>query len=371
MILQILTILFLVFFLSKPVLSFQGITGRPIVIIIDSSASMGTKDLLPNRFERAKIEVLNLLSKFKNRVTLIVAKDRPVVLISSGRREDIEKALKREKLFLGEGNLNYAIAYAENLFKNLSCDIYIFTDGSEKLSISKDSSHNYYIHVIGKKGDNVGILDGRVFQKNNRISQVFLKIGNFSESSKSFNIRLLKDGNTILTTKLALNPREIKTLTFEVPLLVGKIEAYLDLKDELLEDNRAYFYVPNFSPKVLIISMGNPFLEKAVRSISSSQVEIRRDIVNVEFNKYDFCIFDGLIPYSEIPGNFLFIGGYPGLDPKKIEKIGKIKILSWEEHPILRFVQLYGITVDNAYLFKDESLKPLIYSNKGPVGFYY
>lgn len=116
--------------------------------------------------------------------------------------------------------------------------------------------------------------------------------------------------------------------------------------------------------------MGNPFLEKAVRAIPGAKVEIRRDIVKIDFKNYDFFIFDGLIPYLKIPGKFLFIGAYPGMDPNKIEKVGKVKILSWEDHPILRFVQLYGTQIDNAYVFKDEKLKTIIYSTKGPVGYY-
>lgn len=371
LILQILTVFFLVFFLSKPILSFQWKAGNPVVVILDSSASMGARDLAPSRFERAKMEIIRFSKEVRNKIALVVSKDKPMLLISSGRSEDIERTLSKEELFLGEGNLNYAISYVENLFKNPYYEVHIFTDGSEKIEILGNSPHKYYIHVIGKDGNNVGIIDGRVFQKNSKESQIYLKIGNFSKSFQNFNLRILKDKRSILTTNISLSPQEIRNLSFDLPLLTGKIEAILEIKDDLLDDNKAYFYVPIFSPKVLIISMGNPFLEKAVKSILSAQVEIRRDILNVDFNKYDFCIFDGLIPYSEISGNFLFIGGYPGLNPQKIEKIGKVKILSWEEHPILSFVQPYGISVDNAYLFKDERLRPLIYSDKGPIGFYY
>lgn len=371
LLLQILTILFLVLFLSKPILSFQGGVGNPVVIILDSSASMGARDIVPSRFEKAKMEIIRLSKEIRNKMSLVVSKDKPVILVSSGKAEDIEKALNKEELFLGEGSLNHAITYVENLFKNPNYEIHIFTDGGEYIDIPKDTVHKYHVHVIGKDSNNVGIIDGRVFQKNNKESQIFLKVGNFSKSNKSFNLKILKDNRTIITTNVTFSPQEIKNLSFDLPLLVGKIEATLEVKDDLLEDNKAYFYVPTFSPKVLVITMGNPFLEKAVRSIPSAQVEIRKDILNIDFKKYDFCIFDGLIPYSEISGNFLFIGGYPGLDSQKIEKIGKVKILSWEEHPILRFVQLYGISVDNAYLFKDEKLRPLIYSDKGPIGYYY
>jgi len=370
LLLQILTVMFIILFLSKPVLSFEGIAGRPVIFVLDSSASMTAKDISPSRFERAKTEIINFSKKIHNKASLIIVKDKPQLLISSGKNTEIEKVLKDEKPFLGEGNLNYAISYVENLFPKESCDIHIFTDGTEKLDIPKNSQNNYFIHIIGKGGKNLAILDGRVFQKNEEVSQIFLKIGNFSNNSEEIPITVKNDGKNLFRTKIHLQQKEIKTLTFETPILKGKIEASIDMKDDLPEDNIAYFYVPDFSPKILIITMGNPFLEKAVRAIPGAKVEIRRDIVKIDFKNYDFFIFDGLIPYLKIPGKFLFIGAYPGMDPNKIEKVGKVKILSWEDHPILRFVQLYGTQIDNAYVFRDEKLKPIIYSTKGPVGYY-
>ncbi len=370
LLLQILTVMFIILFLSKPVLSFEGIAGRPVIFVLDSSASMTAKDISPSRFERAKTEIINLSKKIHNKASLIIVKDKPQLLISSGKNTEIEKVLKDEKPFLGEGNLNYAISYVENLFPKESCDIHIFTDGTEKLDIPKNSQNNYFIHIIGKGGKNLAILDGRVFQKNEEVSQIFLKIGNFSNNSEEIPITVKNEGKNLFRTKIYLQQNEIKTLTFETPILKGKIEASIDMKDDLPEDNIAYFYVPDFSPRILIITMGNPFLEKAVRAIPGAKVEIRRDIVKIDFKNYDFFIFDGLIPYLKIPGKFLFIGAYPGMDPNKIEKVGKVKILSWEDHPILRFVQLYGTQIDNAYVFRDEKLKPIIYSTKGPVGYY-
>ncbi|MEN3012925.1 MAG: BatA and WFA domain-containing protein [Dictyoglomus thermophilum] len=370
LLLQILTVMFIILFLSKPVLSFEGIAGRPVIFVLDSSASMTAKDISPSRFERAKTEIINLSKKIHNKASLIIAKDKPQLLISSGKNTEIEKVLKDEKPFLGEGNLNYAISYVENLFPKESCDIHIFTDGTEKLDIPKNSQNNYFIHIIGKGGKNLAILDGRVFQKNEEVSQIFLKIGNFSNNSEEIPITVKNEGKNLFRTKIYLQQNEIKTLTFETTILKGKIEASIDMKDDLPEDNIAYFYVPDFSPRILIITMGNPFLEKAVRAIPGAKVEIRRDIVKIDFKNYDFFIFDGLIPYLKIPGKFLFIGAYPGMDPNKIEKVGKVKILSWEDHPILRFVQLYGTQIDNAYVFRDEKLKPIIYSTKGPVGYY-
>lgn len=112
LLLQILTLLFIILYLSKPILSFEGILGRPTIFILDSSASMISKDIFPSRFEKAKTEIINLSKNIHNKISLIIAKDKPY-LFSLGKSSDLERILSSEKPFLGEGNINSAITYAE------------------------------------------------------------------------------------------------------------------------------------------------------------------------------------------------------------------------------------------------------------------
>uniref|UniRef100_A0A7C3SNL9 VWA domain-containing protein n=1 Tax=Dictyoglomus turgidum TaxID=513050 RepID=A0A7C3SNL9_9BACT len=367
---QLLILFFLVLSLSKPILSLPSIGSKPTIIILDSSASMASRDILPSRFQKAKSEIINLIKRNPSPIKMIIAKDKPEVILNKNERE-IEKELEREKVFIGEGNLEESIRKAESLSKGIPHEIHIFTDGSDPISIPKDSTNRYFLHIIGRESFNIGILDGRIFPKNENVYEIFLKIGNFSQKPQEFNLRIMQDNNKLKEEKIRIDPKEIKVVKSEIPKVTGKIVGEIDEKDFLEEDNKAFFYIPIFSPKVLLVTLGNPFLEKALRSIPNLKLDIRKDFINIDLKNYNFYIFDGLIPYADISGNFLFIGGYPGINPQNIEKIGKVKILSWEDHPITRFLQLYGISIDNAYTFKDENLKPLIYSDKGPVAYIY
>jgi len=367
---QLLILFFLVLSLSKPILSLPSIGSKPTIIILDSSASMASRDILPSRFQKAKSEIINLIKRNPSPIKMIIAKDKPEVILNKNERE-IEKELEREKVFLGEGNLEESIRKTESISKGIPHEIHIFTDGSDPISIPKDSTNPYFLHIIGRESFNIGILDGRIFPKNENVYEIFLKIGNFSQKPQEFNLRIMQDNNKLKEEKIRIDPKEIKVVKSEIPKVTGKIVGEIDEKDFLEEDNKAFFYIPIFSPKVLLVTLGNPFLEKALRSIPNLKLDIRKDFINIDLKNYNFYIFDGLIPYADISGNFLFIGGYPGINPQNIEKIGKVKILSWEDHPITRFLQLYGISIDNAYTFKDENLKPLIYSDKGPVAYIY
>ncbi|HOP95207.1 MAG TPA: BatA and WFA domain-containing protein [Dictyoglomaceae bacterium] len=369
---QLLIVFFIVLALSKPEITFSGVSSKPLVIILDSSGSMASRDISPSRFEKAKLEAIDLLnSSHRRKITYVVSKGKPSLVLSSNSTGDVERAIREEKLFYGEGDLNATVKLCEGLYQGMEKEIHIFTDGSFHIDIPQGTINDYHVHVIGKSKDNVGIIDGKVFQKNEKVIQVFLKVGNFSDLYKKFPIKILNQGKEIGSVNIELKAQEIKSIVLDLPTISGKIEALLNINDTLLEDNRAFFYVNSFSPKILLVTLGNPFLEKALRAIPLSKVDVKNNIFTEDLKNYDFVVFDQLIPYTVPSGNYLFIGGYPELDRTNLEEVRDIKMLSWEEHPIMKFVQPYYVKIDRGFIFEDRSLKPLIYTDKGPMVFLY
>jgi len=219
---QLLILFFLVLSLSKPILSLPSIGSKPTIIILDSSASMASRDILPSRFQKAKSEIINPIKRNTSPIKMILAKDKPEVILNKNERE-IEKELEREKVFLGEGNLEESIRKAESLSKGIPHEIHIFTDGSDPISIPKDSTNRYFLHIIGRESFNIGILDGRIFPKNENVYEIFLKIGNFSQKPQEFNLIIMQDNNKLKEEKIRIEPKEIKVVKSEIPKVTGKI----------------------------------------------------------------------------------------------------------------------------------------------------
>lgn len=373
--LQILTLALLVLSLAQPQLTFRGNINLPLVLIIDCSASTSARDILPSRFENMKKEAISIVNKSPlwKPIALIKSGYRPEIVSSFTVKHDlIEKNIKDLKVLYTKNNIQEAISLAESLLPNTSKDIHIFFDGTFFFTFPSNSINNYYVHIFGKDDDNVGITNAKIFSKNKKISELFIEISNFSSKIKYFPIEIYQSNKIIDKRDLSIKPQEIKKLIFEIPYTKEKIKINLNLKDQLLEDNTAYLYLPIIEPKILLVSPGNPFLEKALKVIPNSTVDIKKEIYQEDFESYDFIVFDRLIPKEVPSGNYMFIGFVPrNLNFELIGTLIKAKIVSWEEVPLMNSVHPIGVNVESSLLFRSEDSKPFLYSERGAIGFIY
>ncbi|MCS7201876.1 MAG: BatA and WFA domain-containing protein [Dictyoglomus sp.] len=373
--LQILALILLVLSLAQPQIIFKGDINSPVILVIDCSASLASRDILPSRFENVKIEALKILKKipFWRPVALIIIGKKPEIVSSFTIRHNlIEKNIKALRVLYTRNNIESAIELCESLLPNTPKEIHIFSDGNAKFSFPSNSINNYYVHIIGKDGNNVGITRAEIIPKNNKIAELFVEISNFSENLKEFPLEIWNDNKLWTTTKIIIKPKEIKNLIFEVPYISQKLLIKLRLKDQLEEDNNAYLFLPVFKFKILLVSPGNPFLEKALRAIPNTYIDIKRYITQEDFLDYDFIVFDRLIPEYVPAGNYLFIGSAPkNFDFEVTGKITKTKIISWEDVPIMNLIYPLNVNIFSSLILKSSDFKPLLYCEKGPIGFIY
>ncbi|MEN2984058.1 MAG: BatA and WFA domain-containing protein [Dictyoglomaceae bacterium] len=373
--LQILALILLVLSLAQPQVIFKGDINSPVILVIDCSASLASRDIFPSRFENVKIEALKILKKipFWRSVALIIVGKKPEIVSSFTIRHNlIEKNIKALRVLYTRNNIESAIELCESLLPNTPKEIHIFSDGNAKFSFPSNSINNYYVHIIGKDGNNVGITRAEIIPKNNKIAELFIEISNFSENLKEFPLEIWDDNKLWTTTKIIIKPKEIKNLIFEVPYISQKLLIKLRLKDQLEEDNNAYLFLPVFKFKILLVSPGNPFLEKALRAIPNTYIDIKRYIIQEDFLDYDFIVFDRLIPEYVPAGNYLFIGSAPkNFDFEVTGKITKTKIISWEDVPIMNLIYPLNVNIFSSLILKSSDFKPLLYCEKGPIGFIY
>jgi hypothetical protein len=373
--LQIFILSLLILSLAQPQLYLKNNINSPLVIIIDASASTSSRDILPSRFEEMKKQALSIIRNlfFLRPVALIEAGNEPKLISSFTLRHDIiEKKIKSLENYNSKNGINHAIDLSESLLPNTSKEIHIFTDGNAPFSLPENSINNYYIHIIGKSGDNVGITDAKILPKNKEIMELFIEISNFSDSLKSFPIEIY-DNNKLLDRKnITLNPKEIKRLILNIPNFINRLKVKININDNLLEDNIAYLYIPKLEPKILLITTGNPFLEKALKAIPNVYLDVRQNLFQDDFLAYDFIIFDQLIPQTIPAGNYIFIGYPPqSFNYETIGKLSQVKIISCEDIPIFNTIKPININISSVYLLKSDEFKPILYSQNGPVGFIY
>ena len=118
LILQLLTVLLLVFGLANPLLRERGLRGKTTVLILDASASMGATDVHPTRFEDARQHIEAVISSLgtSDRCALIEAgNDTRAIFPLTADKARMRAALSRLHATDSPNNMGEALRLAAAL----------------------------------------------------------------------------------------------------------------------------------------------------------------------------------------------------------------------------------------------------------------
>ncbi len=167
-------IFFMIVALSKPVI-YKGervveMKGLSLMVALDISGSMRSKDIYPNRLEFAKVKIEQFLDNLKgDEVSLVAFANRAFVLAPFSSDIDTLKEILRgvdsSYITLTSTNFFSLIDLANSLFKNKKPKILVvFSDGGDKENINKiieklkKSNIYMYLVLIGTK-EGAPVLD--------------------------------------------------------------------------------------------------------------------------------------------------------------------------------------------------------------------
>lgn len=387
--LQILAVLFFTFALASPTIFREEEGYERTVLILDASASMQAADLPGGRFQAAKREALALVEGLRpgQRMMVIEAGSKPRVIVPfTDEKAALKKAVEALRPQDVPGRLFEALKFAASLVKaGPFTSLHVFTD------LAFEMEETFYglevpirWHVFGRGGQNVGItaFEVRKAYYGSYDYQIFLSLANYGKEAASFDLSLFFDGRPLSRQKVGLSPEVKRSFVFPFtigpqfhpPQAGGVLKATIDPHDDLSVDDTAYAVLPPpRSIKVLFVSSGNLFLEKALASDPQLQVERRRPEGNLDPRDYDVVIFDGYAPKVLPPGGYLLINALPKNLP--LEALGRVEepqILDWDRaHPVMRYLDLSKVLIQEAMKVRplgggrallESSLTPLIYT---------
>lgn len=380
--LQILAVLFLTFALASPTLFREEKGYERTVLILDASASMQATDLPGGRFQAVKREALALVERLRPGQTMMVieAGSTPRVIVPfTGEKAVLTKALEAFRPQDVPGRLLEALRFATTLLKaDPSASLHVFTDlAFEMEEAFQGLKLPIHWHVFGRGGHNVGItaFEVRKAYYGSYDYQIFLSLANYGKKAASFNLRLFVDGRPLSQRRVDLSPEVKRSFVFPFTSQAGGVlKATIDPHDDLAVDDTAYAILP--SPKfikVLLVSSGNLFLEKALASDPQLEVERRQPKGDLDPRGYDVVIFDGSAPKVLPSGGYLLINTLSKNVP--LEALGKVEepqILEWDRtHPVMRYLDLSKVLIQEAMKVRplgggrallESSLTPLMYT---------
>jgi Ca-activated chloride channel homolog len=364
LILQIILLALAVLALSRPFFAAKLKPAALRVVILDASASMQATDESPNRFEKARAEALKWVDG-------LTSNDRMVVLLA-GANTEVKQSATSEKAALRRAlqactcsdsptRLVSALKMAESLVREQKdAEIHLFSDGAvPELSEFENKALPLIYHKVGKEGNNLGItaLDVRANPEDSRQRAVYTSVANVSSNSLSTELQLLLDDKPLESRPLTIAPGETSPQVFlAYQSRDGVFSVRLNSKDDLGADDRAAIVSLLPKPvKVLLVTRGNRFLDKALRAAANVELTTTSTLTDPATD-YDFVVLDDVTPVVWPKGNVLAIHVANTNWFENITRVEAPAIVDWRSsHPLLRYSGFDNVQVVESLTAKAPS----------------
>lgn len=296
MVLQILLIILFVLSLMSPFILSGSKKTPSVIIVIDNSASMNSRYDEDTRLEQAKKNALEYLNTVPDntKVTLIECNQQATVLATN--EENIITIKSKIKLIeptYATGDLSLSANLVNSIVaQQPDANVIYYTDSQFENAYEKSNIYSLY-----KEKENVSVDYVSYGMVENKIT-VITKITNGSSNKVTTDVTLYEQGtDRILGVEtLTLDAMNTEAVYFEgIETDADKVYVKASKKDMLMEDNVGYLVLKKqMGMKVLLVSDGNVFLEKALSSVEGLDVYKAQNIKSAQgLEEYDLYILDG------------------------------------------------------------------------------
>ena len=371
LLLQLVTLAFLVFALIRPYINLPGTTSGHSIVLLDASASMQTIDVQPSRFDAAKAQTRDLINGLgaNNRMTLILVDGSPRALTSlTNDKPQLLDALDAARPSLDSANWSAAIALAVATgAKEADSTTIVISDGANADDLKLLPGRARFIPV-GNSADNIA-LSTLTLRRTVRGLSAFARVNNFGTQAESALISLRADGALIDARTISLPAGKSAEWTINnLNPNVATVQATIDqaTHNQLKVDDAAYAVnTSNATRQALLLTRGNRFLEQALSALPGLRVT-RAITAPVAVQNYDLYVLDGLTMTLPSKANVLLIGAQTVFSTTGV--FSKTDFVRAESHPVLRQVDWRPVHVlDARQINAPNWLRPVLESQGGPL----
>ena len=363
--LQLLIAALIVMALARPFVRATSLGGRNIVLILDSSASMGATDVAPSRLEAAKAKARELVNGLKPGDIMMVlsAYSRPEAVTGfTSDRGELRRAIDGLRPRDTPSNMREALNLAADLVASRAQGdmgrIELISDGgflgpgggadasggtlSALANLNLGKTHLAF-YPIGRRHDNIGItaVDFRRNISGEKSVQLLVVTHNYSDQPRTFNQEIFADDNLIDAHEITLPPNGEDTQPYDIPEPERpvRMRVRLDAADDLAADNEAALMLkPRKTLKALLVGRDNLFLENALKV--DPGIELSKTAAYSTGKGYDVVVFYEAAPAKLPEGNYLFLNCVSDQAPVTTSGTAQnVAAADWErDHPVLRYV---------------------------------
>lgn len=409
MYLQLLLMLLLILALMAPSLKRGGFAGENVILVIDTSASMeyrydGANSRLACSIREAKRQIDGLSESAV--VTLIACGSEANVIYQGSDKTTLKSRLSKLQVSHEAGTLDQAAGMVNSLISdmdNVQVICYTDTDFDSEELIRSNKAASLFVEDVYSKGENcsldyvnysaerstAGARDTNQKAVENDRIEALCKVTNYGTVDVSQDVSLYVDHTIVDVQAVTIPAGESATVYFtpqDVLLDEGVIlKAELSAKDDLNADNsQSIEAVSAVEKKILLLSEGNVFLEKALSLSENVEVYKSDDIsvLNQSEELFDLYVFDGItlpqdFDMGKLPENAaLFFLNYPSLPGETPYIVSDDNVenalLHFTDSPVTDYVEEYsfGITKTFTYIPPDGAVLVLETEDGKCSGYY-
>lgn len=345
MFLQILTVLLLILALMAPYLKHGGKRYDNVVIVIDTSASMGiryneNRTRLEEAVERA-CDYVDSLSETAQITILTSNQETGIVKTNVTDKTELKRALHALEVTDLSGDASSAVSVVQSMANQWEQYNAVFlTDTPLELGNLDAQVVNLYTDYQNLSMDYVSY--GMEQDETGSVSMtVICKMTNGTGTDITTDVNLYGDDALLMVQSVTVPAAGSQIVYFQQVDFNGRVlMAEINNKDDLDADNRAYAAINAEGQKrVLLVTNDNMFLEKAIINIPWVDLYKTNQLsAVVQSETYDLYIFDGMVP-EELPeqGNIIYLAPASGGDIKVKRMLSNV-LLNFTDTEITRYV---------------------------------
>ena len=385
LLLQLLILALLVLALARPTLPLEGQIDGNLIVLLDTSASMGATDGADgaNRFQAATAQVEQLIDGLGggDGMTLIAVGRAPIVLsAATGDRDLLRAALDNAAPEYSAADWPAALALAAGLTHGLAEPrLVIVSDGGLPADLPDVPAEVTFLPV-GRSGDNLALASLGVRPAAEGL-EALVSVANHGAAPGQVLLSLTVDSVLFDSRQLDIAPEGTAGVTWQLPAEAKVIEAHLEpldgTADYLDVDNRAWHVAGSGADqRVLLFSEGNLFLERLFAILPGYEV-VRAAAGEATTAPEDggsagFYIFDGVALPETLPvGNLLIINPQPTDESANLIQVTgsftETQFIAQADHALLADVDWRSVNIAEAQTVTAPGLVPLISATGGPL----
>jgi Ca-activated chloride channel family protein len=363
LLLQLLLVLILAMLAARPFLERPAGLARDIVLVMDTSASMASTDVTPDRLSAAKAAAIEALRDLPTGGKVsVVAADRSarIVVNESGDLARVRQAIESIPVTQSSGDLGDALELASKLAaRSGDAQVLVATDAALATTPTGAVDAPIKVLPVGRDRKNQAIVALAVRTSPSAVTRsVFISVANLDLERASRRVELWGDDRLLEVRDVVIDaqaradvivddlPRDVGTLEVR---LVGADPAITTAPDHLAVDDRAWAVIPPDRTRlILVVGAGDPYLETALSYLPDVELygvtpaEYGPATERQDGRPWDLIIFEGFVPTS-LPRSPVLAIAPPRTSPLG-EVAGRltnpgIATLDPDE-PVLRYVDL-------------------------------